>query len=131
MQKCFREQIGRNLKVYIDDIIVKSHAAVQLIDDLEETFSNLHGNHIKLNLEKYVFEVPTGKLLGFIVFERSIEVNPEKIFVIMDMESIKNLKGAQRLTGCLAVLSRFISYLGEGGMPLYKLLKKFEHFKWM
>jgi hypothetical protein len=83
-----------------------------LIDDLKETFSNLGTNHIKLNLKKCMFGVPAGKLLSFIVSKRDIEVNPEKISAIMDMELVKNLKGAQRLTGCLAVLSRFISHLG-------------------
>jgi hypothetical protein len=65
-----------------------------LIDDLEETFSNLHANHIKLNLEKCVFGVPARKLLGFIISEGGIEANLEKIFAIMDMEPVKNLKGA-------------------------------------
>ena len=61
---------------------------------MEETFSNLCANHIKLNLEKCVFGVPTGKLLGFIISERGIEANPMKIFTIMGMETMKNLKGA-------------------------------------
>ena len=68
--------------------------AVHPIDDLEETFFGLRTNHIKLNPEKCVFRVPTGKLLGFIVSKRGIRVNPEKISAIMDMEPIKNLKGA-------------------------------------
>ena len=46
------------------------------------------------------------------------------------MGSIRNVKGMQRLTGCLAALSRFISWLGERGMPLYKLLKKTDAFIW-
>ena len=61
---------------------------------MEETFSNLCANHIKLNLEKCVFGVLVGKLLGFIISERGIEANPEKISTIMDMEPVKNLKGA-------------------------------------
>ena len=65
-----------------------------------------------------------GKLLGYIVFERGIEANPEKITAISNMGPIRNVKGIQRLTGCLAALSCFISQLGERGMPLYKLLKK-------
>jgi regulator of sirC expression with transglutaminase-like and TPR domain len=65
-------------------------------------------------------------LLGFV--ERSIEVNPEKISAIMDMGLIKNLKGVQRVKGCLAALSRFIAQLGERSLPLYKLMKKFDHF---
>jgi hypothetical protein len=59
-------------------------------------------------------------LLGFIVSERVIEANPEKIAAITNMEPIKDLKGVQRVMGCLAALSRFISRLGERGLPLYR-----------
>ena len=78
--------------------------------------------------QKYVFGVPKGKLIGYIVSERGIEANPEKIIAISNMGPIRNAKGIQRLTGCLAALSRFISRLGERGMPLYKLLKKTDAF---
>jgi hypothetical protein len=67
-------------------------------------------------------------LLGFTVFERGIEANPEKIATITTMGSIKDLKGVQRVTGCLSALSRFISRLGERGLPLYCLLRKAECF---
>ena len=56
--------------------------------------------------------------------ERGIEANLEKITAISNMGPIRNVKGVQRLTGCLAALSQFISQLSERGMPLYKLLKK-------
>jgi hypothetical protein len=69
-------------------------------------------------------------LLGFIVSERGIEANPEKIASITSMGPIKNLKGVQRVMGCLAALSRFISRLGERGLPLYRLLRKAECFTW-
>jgi hypothetical protein len=69
-------------------------------------------------------------LLGFIVSERGIEANPEKIAAITNMEPIKDLKGVQRVMGCLAALSRFISCLGERGLPLYRLLRKTERFTW-
>jgi hypothetical protein len=69
-------------------------------------------------------------LLGFIVFERGIEANPEKIAAITNMGPIKDLKGVQRVTGCLAALSRFISRLGKRGQPLYRLLRKTECFTW-
>ena len=62
------------------------------------------------------------------MFERGIEANPEKIMAISNMGPICNVKGVQRLIGCLATLSRFISWLGERGMPLYKLLKKMDTF---
>ena len=101
-----------------------------MIANLEEAFSNLHANQIKLNPKNCIFGVPAGKLLGFIVSEHSIKINPEKIPAINDMELVKNMKGAQRIMGCLAALNRFISRLGERGMPLYKLLKKSEHFEY-
>ena len=69
-------------------------------------------------------------LLGFIVSERGIEANPEKIAAITSMGPIKDLKGVQRVTGCLAALSRFISRLGERGLPVYRLLRKAECFTW-
>jgi hypothetical protein len=69
-------------------------------------------------------------LLGFVMSERGIDANPDKISAIMDMGPIKNLKGVQRATGCLAALSHFIARLGERSLPLYKLMKKSDHFTW-
>ena len=69
-------------------------------------------------------------LLGFIVSERSIEANLEKISAIMRMGLIQNIKGVQRVTGCLTTLSRFISRLGQRRVPLYRLLKRDDHFEW-
>ena len=73
------------------------------------TFANLRRFSVKLNPEKYVFGVPKGKLLGYIVFEHGIEANHEKTMAISNMVPIHNVKGVQRLTGCLGALSRFIS----------------------
>jgi hypothetical protein len=69
-------------------------------------------------------------LLGFIVSKRGIEANPEKIAAIANMGPIKDLKGVQRVMGCLAALSHFISRLGERGLPRYRLLRKTECFTW-
>jgi hypothetical protein len=85
---------------------------------------------VKLNHEKCIFGVMRGMLLGFVVSEHGIEANPEKISAIMHMGPIKNLKGVQRVTGCLAALSRFIARVGERSLPLYKLMKKSDHFTW-
>ena len=70
-------------------------------------------------------------LLGFIISECGIKANPEKISAIARMGPIQNMKGVQQVTGCLTALSRFISCLGERGLPLYRLLKKADHFEWM
>ena len=101
-----------------------------LIGNLATTFANLQRFSVKLNPKKCVFGVSKGKLLRYIMSERGIEANLKKIMAISNMGPIRNVKGIQRLTGCLAALSRFISRLGERGMPLYKLLRKTDAFIW-
>ena len=93
-------------------------------------FANLRRFRWKLNPEKCVFGVPSGKLLGFIVSYCGIEANPEKLKDIFRMNSLTALKDVQKLTGCMPALSRFISRLGERAMPFYKLLKKQDKFQW-
>jgi hypothetical protein len=97
---------------------------------LTEVFPKLRQHGVKLNPKKCVFGVPRGMLLGFVMSERAIEANPEKISAIMDMGPIKNLKGVQYVTGYLTTLSRFIAPFGEHSLPLYKLMKKSDHFTW-
>ena len=101
------------MEAYIDEIMVKTKQADGLVADLEQTFARLRANGVQLNPEKRVFGVPRGKLLGFIVSQRGIEANLDKISAIKNMGPIQNLKGVQRITGCLTALNRFISRLGE------------------
>ena len=74
--------------------------------------------------------MPAGKLLGFIVSNRGIEANPAKIRALSQLAIPTDLKQIQKLTGCVAALSRFISRLGEKALPLYRLLRRTEHFEW-
>ena len=101
----------------MDDIVVKSKWADEVVADLEQTFAKLRANGIKLNPEKCIFGVPRGMLLGFIISERGIEANLEKISAVTRIGLIPNMKGVQRVIGCLVALSRFISCLGEQGLP--------------
>ncbi|MBI0384969.1 RNA-directed DNA polymerase, partial [Streptomyces albiflaviniger] len=78
IQKCLHEQIGQNVHVYVDDIVVKLHKGVDLLTDLRETFANLRRYSMKLNPTNCVFGVLARKLLGFIISERGNEVNLEK-----------------------------------------------------
>ncbi|KAK1652751.1 hypothetical protein QYE76_070556 [Lolium multiflorum] len=78
MQRCLKDQIGRNVHAYVDNIAVMTRKVSDLISDLKETFDNLRRYKMMLNPLKCVFGVPAGKLLGFIVSHRGIEVNPEK-----------------------------------------------------
>jgi hypothetical protein len=130
MNHVFGEHIGRTVEAYVDDIVVKTRRASDLLSNLEITFRCLRAKGVKLNPEKCVFGVPRGMLLGFIISERGIEANLVKIVAITNMGPIKDLKGVQRVMGCLAALSRFISRLGEKGLPLYRLLRKAERFTW-
>jgi hypothetical protein len=110
--------------------VVKSKKTGDLVSALMEVFAKLRQHGVKLNPEKCVFGVSRGMLLDFVVSERDVEANPEKISAITDMGPIQNLKGVQRVTGCLAALSCFIGRLGERSLPLYRLMKKSDYFTW-
>jgi hypothetical protein len=130
MQHVFGDHIRRTVEAYIDDIFVKTRKADDLVNDLRVAFDCLRANEVKLNPEKCVFGVPRGMLLGYIISQRGIEPNPEKVTALKRMGPIRDLKGVQKVLGCLVALSRFISRLGEKGLPLYRLLKKHERFSW-
>jgi hypothetical protein len=114
----------------VDDIVFKTRNSDTLITDLEDTFASLREYRWKLNLNKCVFSVPSGKLLGFIISHCGIEANPEKISSITKIKAPTCIKDVQKLTGCMAALNRFISKLGEQGPPFFKLLKHQEKFVW-
>ena len=76
------------------------------------------------------FCVPAGKLLGFLVSNRGIEANPEKIKAITALAKPACINDVQRLVGRIVALSRFISRLGEKAIPLYHMLKKTDNFVW-
>ena len=127
---CLDQQIGRNVEAYIDDVVVKSKTADSLIVDLEEMFTNLKRYRWKLNPSKCIFAVPSGILLGYIISARGIEPNPDKVSTITNMKWPTYVKDIQKLIGCMAALSHFISCLSEKGLPFFKLLKASERFSW-
>jgi hypothetical protein len=133
MQACLKEQIGRKIEVYVDDIVIKSTKADSLLDDLRETFAFDRYN-IKLNPKKYSFGVPTGQLLATSspreVSRATRRRSKPKIQAIINMQPPKTLRHVQQLTGHLAALSRFISKLGEKALPFYHLLRKTDKFTW-
>jgi hypothetical protein len=79
---------------------------------------------MKLNPEECIFGVPSGKLLGYMVSQRGIDANPEKMSAITKMKPPESLHDMHKLTGCMAALSMFISRLDVRGLPFFKLLKK-------
>jgi hypothetical protein len=87
IQKCFKAQLNKNVEAYVDDVAIKTRNSDTLIVDLEETFASLREYRWKLNPNKCVFGVPSGKLLGFIISHHGIEANPEKISAITNMKA--------------------------------------------
>jgi hypothetical protein len=128
--KVLHSQIGRNVLTYVDDIIVKSTKQENHIADLQETFANFRQAGLKLNPEKCVFGVKNWKFLGCLVSTKGIKANPNKIEAILWMEPPSTKKGAQRLTGRLASLNRFISRSAERNLPFFEVLKSPEVFQW-
>ena len=126
----FEPQLHTNMKAYMDDIVVKTNDEATLVKDLEETFANLCKINLKLNPEKCVFGVPSGKLLGFFVSRRGIEANLEKIKAIEQIEAPRRIKDVRQLTGCVAAMSRFISKSADRALPYFKILKKAGPMEW-
>lgn len=115
----FKGQIGRNVEVYVDDILVKSLQTEQHLFDLSETFQTLRKHKMKLNPNKCVFGVSAGKFLRFMVSQRGIEANPKKVKAILDMQTPRNIKEVQRLARRVTGLSRFISQATDKCCPFF------------
>ena len=98
VNRMFSHQIGRNVEMYVDDMLVKSKDEANYLDDLKETFSTLRKYNMKLNLAKCVFAVASRKFLGFMVSQRGIEANLDKVKAIIEVKSPKTMKEVQSLT---------------------------------
>ncbi|XP_020222088.1 uncharacterized protein LOC109804668 [Cajanus cajan] len=130
MNKVFRHQLGKNMEVYVDDMVVKSGDLEQHVVDLAEVFQQLHKYDMRLNPEKCVFGVSGGKFLGFMMSARGIEANPDKYMAVINMVSPRNMKEVQKLAGRLTALSRFLPCLAETAKPIVGLLRKVNKFEW-
>ena len=128
MNKMFAQQIGRNVQVYVDDMLVKNQREEDHLEDLKETFDTLRSYNMKLNPGKCVFEVTVGKFLGFMVSQRGIEANLDKIWAIMEMAPPRNMKEVQSLNGKIAALNRFMSRATDKCLPFFCTLKR--SFEW-
>ena len=128
MNKMFAHQIGRNVQVYVDDMLVKSLREDKHLSDLQEMFNTLRAYNMKLNPNKCVFGVTAGKFMGFMVSQRGIEVNLEKIQAIMELALLRTVKEVQNLNGKIAALNRFVSRATDKCLPFFRVLKK--SFEW-
>lgn len=130
VNKMFEKQLGDTMEVYIDDMLVKTKKAEDHVDHLQETFEVLKKYGMKLNPSKCSFGVPAGKFLGYIVTQRGIEANPSQVQALINIQSPRNLKEVQKLTGRVAALNRFISRSSDKCHLFYNVLKKNKGFNW-
>ncbi|XP_050207633.1 uncharacterized protein LOC126657052 [Mercurialis annua] len=126
----FKDQLGRNIEVYVDDLIIKSSTPEEHAKDLEETFAVLNKFNMKLNPEKCAFGIKAGKFLGYLVSQRGIEANPEKIQAILDMVAPRSIREVQKLNGRVTALGRFVSSSAKRCLPFFKQLRNMKKFEW-
>ena len=130
MTKMFEPQLGRSIKVYIDDMVVKSKLVSEHVGDLTNIFEILRKHKLCLNASKCSFGVGSGKFLGYMVTHRGIEVNLDQIKAINSLQPPQNPKGVQKLTEMTVALNRFISRLADRCKPFFLLLHKWKGFEW-
>ena len=109
-------------------MLVKSRREEDHLENLRETFDTLRSYNMKLNPGKCTFRVMTGKFLGFMVSQRGIEANLDKIRAIMEMAPLRNVKEVQSLNGKIAALNRFVSRATDKCLLFFRTLKK--SFEW-
>jgi len=128
VNKLFEPLISRTIEVYVDGMIVKSLLGTEHGQDLRKMFDILQAFRVKLNPKKCVFEVRSSKFLRFLISSRGTEANPDKIQAILDMKPPRNIKEAQRLTGCIAALGRFMSPSTGKCQPFFRGLRRRANF---
>ena len=127
--KMFESQMGKNIEVYIDDMVVKSKIVSEHIEDLTNIFKILRGHKFRLNAFKCSFGVGSGKFLGYMVTHRGIEVNPDQVKAINNLQLPRNPKEFQKLIGMTTALNQFISRSVDRCRPFFLLMNKWKGFE--
>ena len=130
MTRMFEPLLGKNIEIYIDNMVVKSKMISEHLGDLQVIFEILRSYKLHLNASKCSFGVGLGKFLGYMVTHKGIEVNPDHIKVINHLRTPRNPKEVQKLTGMAAALNRFISRLADRCRPFFLLINKRTNFEW-
>ena len=126
----FEAQMGKNIEVYIDDMVVKSKMESEHIGDLIDIFQILRGHKLRLNASKCSFGVGSEKFLSYMVTHQGIEVNLDQVKAINNLQPPQNPKEIQRLTKMMAVLNQFISRSADRCRPFFLLMNKWKGFEW-
>ncbi|XP_017974534.1 PREDICTED: uncharacterized protein LOC108661595 [Theobroma cacao] len=130
MVTLFHDMMHREVEVYVDDMIVKALKTEDHATNLERLFKRLRKFQLRLNLGKCTFGVTSEKLLGFIVSEKGIKVNPDKVQAILDLPPPKTQKEVRGFLRRLNYIARFISQLTLKCDPIFKLLRKHNLRAW-
>ena len=131
MTRMFKPHLGKSIKVYIDDMVVKSKVVSKHVGDLRNIFEILKKHKLRLNASKCSFGVRLDKFLGYMVSHQGIEVNPNQIKAIKSLQPPRNPKEVQKLTRMTAALNRFISRLADKRRPFFLLMNKWKGFEWI
>ena len=119
MTRMFEPQLGKNIEIYIDDMVVKSKAEFEHVNDLGNIFRILMRHKLRVNASKCSFGVGSGKFLGYMVTHCGIEVNHDQIRAINNLQPPRNPKEVQRLTGMIVAINRFISQSADRCRPFF------------
>lgn len=122
--------IGQIVEVYMDDIVIKSKEKATSVSDLRTVLPLIRKVNIKLNPQKCTFTIQFGKFIGCWISQGGIKTNPSKVHTVLEMKTPKSIQDVHKLTGCLAVLSRFLFKAAEKQVPFFKILKKALEFSW-
>jgi len=124
MVALFHDMMQKEIEFYMDDMIAKSRTKEEHLINLQKLFERLRKYQLRLNPAKCTFGVKSGKLLGFIISQKGIEVDPDKVKAILEMPEPHTKKQVQGFLGCLNYIARFISQFTATCEPLFKLLRK-------
>ncbi|KAK2423436.1 hypothetical protein QL285_033889 [Trifolium repens] len=130
MVTLFHDMIHKEIEVYVDDMIAKSQEEDEHLVHLSKLFARLRKFKLRLNPNKCTFGVRSGKLLGFIVSQRGIEVDPDKVKAIQNMPAPRTKKEVRGFLGRLNYIARFMSHLTATCEPIFKLLRKDQAIEW-
>ncbi|XP_065625199.1 uncharacterized protein LOC112017322 [Quercus suber] len=130
MTRMFEPLLGKNIEIYVDNMVVKSKLVSEHLGDLGYIFDVLRKHRLRLNASKCSFGVGSGKSLGYIITHRGIEVDPDQIRAIQNLRPPQNPKEIQKLAGMITALNRFISRSADRCRPFYLLINKWKGFEW-
>ena len=132
MNAIFHDMLGHHMEIYIDDIVVKSKKTVEHVNNLRTSFKRMRLHQLKLNPLKCAFRVQAEIFLGFLVHQRVVEVDQNKVKTIISTKTPQNKKELQKFLGLVNYLRRFISNM-EGKIKVFSdliKLKDVDKFKW-